>query len=60
MLALNFSTKFFKLKYLIYSQHNADYLIIYKLLLSSMSLNTPSHLNGRRGENSVLGARRII
>jgi len=34
--------------------------ITYKRLLSSASLNTPSDLKGRREENSVLGARRII
>jgi len=36
------------------------WFIIYKHLLSSASLNTPCDLKGRREENSVLVARRIL
>jgi len=36
------------------------WFIIYKRVLSSASLNTPSDLKGRREENSILGKLRII
>ena len=69
MWALNTSTEsFFELKYLwficrkiqiILLSHHIRF-IIYKRVLSSASLNTPSDLKGRREESSVPWQRKII
>jgi len=69
MQAINTSTEsFFEMKYLrficskvqIISLLHYLQFIIYKRLLSSMSLITPSDLKGHHKENSVPGAQRII